>query len=281
MSHTPASEHASGALLGEFHPHTRLPTVLLTLAVLCIALAPVTIWLGSRPDSDSPALRYLLGGLLATLGALLLGAGAWQWRLLGSHFEVYDQGIVAIDGGQRRYLRFADLEDLYVFSPAGAAGQVTHLAWRTGASQPWQLANVALKQFTQFQQLVRELHVRAQLPRVFASLQAGRGVAFRYLSDAQVRSPRQRRPLPQQPPQVMTLSVASLEFQGRRISMRSLSRVDLGSWREHVLIKDASGKPVLSTPCTGIFSHDLFLHTLEAALAFNSAAEAMPRAVSQ
>jgi len=279
MSNTPASEHASGALLGEFHPHTRLPAVLLALALLCIALAPVTIWLGSRLDSDSPALRYLLGGLLATLGALLLGASTWQWRLLGSHFEVYDQGIAAIDGGQRRYLRFADLEDLYVFSPARAAGQVTHLAWRTGTTQPWQLASAALKQFTQFQQLVRELHVRAQLPIVFASLQAGRGVAFRYLSDTQVRS--HRGPLLQQPPQVMTLSVASLEFQGRRISMRSLSRVDLGSWREHVLIKDASGKPVLSAPCTGIFSHDLFLHTLEAALAFNSAAEAMPRAVAR
>lgn len=276
MSHTPASEHATGALLGEFHPHTRLPALLLMLAVLCIALAPVMIWLGSRLDSDSPALRYWLGSVLAAAGALLLGASVWQRRLLGSHYEVYDQGITAIDAGQRHYLRFADLEDLYVFGPASASGQVTHLAWRAGATQPWQLTSAALAQFTQFQQLVRELHVRAQLPKVFASLQAGRGVAFRYLSDAQVRS--HRGPLLQQPPQEMTLSVASLEFQGRRISMRSLSRVDLGSWREHVLIKDASGKPVLSTPCTGIFSHDLFLHTLEAALAFNSAAESMPRA---
>lgn len=278
MSHAPASEHATGALLGEFHPHTRIPAILLALAVLCIALAPVPAWVGNRLDSDSPALRYLLGSLLAAAGVLLLGASAWQRRLLGSHYEVYDHGITAIDAGQRRYLRFADLQDLYVFGPASAAGQVTHLAWRTGATQPWQMANARLKQFTQFQQLVRELHVRAQLPAVFASLQAGSGVAFRYLSDAQVRS--QRGPLPQQLAQVLTLSVASLEFQGRRISMRSLSRVDLGSWREHVLIKDASGKPLLSTPCTGMFSHDLFLHTLEAALAFNSAAESMPRAAA-
>lgn len=277
MSHTPATGHASGALLGEFRPQTLLPALLLALAVLCMALAPLMVWLGSRLDSDSPALRYLLSAPLLVLGTLLLGARAWQRRLRGSGYDVFDQGITAIDAGQRHYLRFADMEDLYVFGPAAKAGQVTHLAYRGHAAQPWQLATAALKNFAQFQQLVRELHVRAQLPQMFATLQAGRSVAFRYLSDAQVRDARQHGPLLQRVPQVMTLSVASLEFQGRRISMRSLSHVDLGGWRDHVLIKDASGKPVLSTPSTGIFSHDLFLHTLEAALAFNSAAEAMPR----
>lgn len=49
--------------------------------------------------------------------------------------------------------------------------------------------------------------------------------------------------------------------------MSSLRSVDLNAWTEKVVIKDESGKPVLSTIATGILSHDLFLNTLDAVFA--------------
>ena len=42
----------------------------------------------------------------------------------------------------------------------------------------------------------------------------------------------------------------------------TLRTVDLSAWSEKVVIKDESGKVVLSTVATGILSHDLFLSTV-------------------
>lgn len=48
--------------------------------------------------------------------------------------------------------------------------------------------------------------------------------------------------------------------------MSTLSSIDLNSWSEKVTIKDEAGNPMLSTVCTGIMSHDLFLTTLDVLL---------------
>jgi hypothetical protein len=46
----------------------------------------------------------------------------------------------------------------------------------------------------------------------------------------------------------------------------TLTSVDLNAWSEKVTIKDETGNPMLSTVCTGIMSHDLFLTTLDVLL---------------
>jgi hypothetical protein len=40
----------------------------------------------------------------------------------------------------------------------------------------------------------------------------------------------------------------------------------MNTWSEKVTIKDEAGSPILSTVCTGILSHDLFLTTLDVLL---------------
>jgi len=57
-----------------------------------------------------------------------------------------------------------------------------------------------------------------------------------------------------------------LEVDGRKVPVSSLASVDLNAWSEKVTLKDEAGNQVLSTVCTGIMSHDLFLTTLDVLL---------------
>lgn len=69
-----------------------------------------------------------------------------------------------------------------------------------------------------------------------------------------------------------------LEVDRRKVPVSSLSSVDLNAWSEKVTIQDEAGNPMLSTVCTGIMSHDLFLTTLDVLLDNEraSSAEATP-----
>ncbi|KQN50287.1 hypothetical protein ASE98_23945 [Pseudomonas sp. Leaf48] len=57
-----------------------------------------------------------------------------------------------------------------------------------------------------------------------------------------------------------------LDVEGSKIPLSTLSTVDLNKWSEMVTIKDATGRQILFTVCTGILSHDLFLTTLDVLL---------------
>ena len=57
-----------------------------------------------------------------------------------------------------------------------------------------------------------------------------------------------------------------LEVDGHKVPVSALSSVDLNAWSEKVTIQDEAGNPMLSTVCTGIMSHDLFLTTLDVLL---------------
>ncbi|MNZ62990.1 hypothetical protein D3C78_811270 [compost metagenome] len=57
-----------------------------------------------------------------------------------------------------------------------------------------------------------------------------------------------------------------LEVDGRKVPVSALSSVDLNAWSEKVTLKDEAGNQILSTLCTGIMSHDLFLMTLDVLL---------------
>jgi hypothetical protein len=58
------------------------------------------------------------------------------------------------------------------------------------------------------------------------------------------------------------LSRDVLHLQDSQVPVATLRTVDLSAWSEKVVIKDESGRVVLSTVATGILSHDLFLSTV-------------------
>jgi hypothetical protein len=142
-------------------------------------------------------------------------------------------------------------------------GMVTNVAYRRNASEPFHRVIETLKGFHEFQQLVRELHVHARLPAVMASLDAGATVRFNCISSAQVWGKRVTGNFLKITTAPILVSAQFLEYQGHKVPMASLRSVDLNAWTEKVVIKNESGKPVLSTIATGILSHDLFLNTLD------------------
>lgn len=127
------------------------------------------------------------------------------------------------------------------------------------------LAVIGLSMFAVYvwHKKLRELHVRARLPAVAATLEAGGAVTFNCISSAQVWGKRVTGNFLKITTTPILVSATFLEYQGRKVPMASLRTVDLNAWTENVVIKDENGKPVLSTIATGILSHDLFLNSLD------------------
>jgi hypothetical protein len=252
---------------------------MLLFAIVMLCLAGFVLYLGTiLPAASSGAntsrgsspqlLIYSVSGLLVVISAVLFGLYAWQKKLRGTHYEVYEHGIVALTGKQHRYTAFAEIEDLYLFASGQAAftGLITNLAYRRNASEPFHRVIESLKCFQDFQQLVRELHVRERLPVVMNTLESDGSMTFRYVPTGQVWRKRIAGDFLNVVTQTIVVTRDLLEVDGRKVPMSTLSSIELNAWSEKVTITDETGSEMLSTVCTGIMSHDLFLTTLDVLL---------------
>jgi hypothetical protein len=235
------------------------------------ASAPVSVnsSRGMRLDFSSPqTMIYAVSAFLALLAFVMFGIHVWQKKLRQTSYEVYEHGIAHMAGAHKDYVPFTAIEDLYLFSSGQAAftGLITNLAFRRKADEPFHRVIESLKGFHDFQQRVRELHVRERLPLVLSTLQSGGAVTFRYVTNGQVWSKRATGNALNIKTESIIVTANFIEVQGRKVPMSTLRTVDLSAWTERVVIKDENGQEVLSTLCTGILSHDLFLNTLDVLL---------------
>ncbi|CAI8831723.1 hypothetical protein EMIT0P258_280001 [Pseudomonas sp. IT-P258] len=164
--------------------------------------------------------------------------------------------------------RVDQAEDLYLFSSGQTVftGLITNLAYRRNESEPFHRVIETLKGFQEFQQLVRELHVRECLPVVMNKLESDCAVTFKYVPTGQVWRKRVSGDFLNVVTQPIIVTREFLEVEGRKVPVSTLASIDLNAWSEKVTLKDAAGNQMLSTLCTGIMSHDLFLTTLDVLL---------------
>ncbi|MBV7477313.1 hypothetical protein [Pseudomonas sp. PDM31] len=269
----------TGQLISTFRHGKGFLVFMLLFAIVLLCLAGFMLYLGTiLPAASSGAntsrgsspqlLIYSVSGLLVVISAVLFGLYTWQKKLRGTHYEVYEHGIVAVSGKQQQYTAFVEIEDLYLFSSGQTAisGLITNLAYRRNDSEPFHRVIASLKSFFEFQQLVRELHVRERVPVVIENLESGGTVTFRYVSTGQVWRKRIAGDFLNVTTQSIIVTSEYLEVEGSKVPLSALSSVDLNKWSEMVTIKDATGNQILSTVCTGIISHDLFLTTLDVLL---------------
>lgn len=279
---------ATGELIASFRHGKGFLIFSLIFGVVLLALAGFVLYLGTilPPGNDGPVnlqasrgmalnfanphtLIYATSALLAVLAVGVFAAYVWHKKLRAPRYNVFEFGIERIINEQREYTAFADIEDLYLFGSGQTVmtGMITNLAYRRNASEPFHRVIESLKGFYEFQQLARELHVRARMPAVIATLEMGGAVTFNCISSGQVWGKRMSGNFLKITTSPIVVSRTCLEYQGRKVPMSSLRTVDLNAWTEKVVVKDESGKPVLSTIATGILSHDLFLNTLDAVFA--------------
>lgn len=288
MQQSPSpSTPATGELIASYRHGKGFPMFMLILALVMLGMACFVLYLGTilpassagpvsvtssrgtHLDFSSPQmLIYFTSAFLAVIAAGLFGLYVWQKRLRQASYEVYERGIAHSIGTNKEYVPFAEIEDLYLFSSGQVAisGLITNLAYRRNANEPFHRVIESLKGFYDFQQRVRELHVRERLPAVLQTLETGGVVTFKYVPSDAVWGKRMKGNFLQLATQPILMTRDFLEVQGRKVPMSSLRTVDVSVWSEKVVIKDETGKEVLSTVCTGILSHDLFLATLSAIL---------------
>jgi hypothetical protein len=269
----------TGQLISTFRHGKGFLVFMLLFAVVLLCLAGFVLYLGTiLPVASSGAntsrgsspqlLIYSVSGLLVVISAVLFGLYSWQKKLRGTQYEVYEHGIVAVSGKQQQYTAFTEIEDLYLFSSGQTAftGLITNLAYRRNESEPFHRVIESLKGFQDFQQLVRELHVRERLPVVMNKLESGAAVTFKFVPTGQVWRKRIAGDFLNVVTQTILVTREFLEVDGRKVPVSTLSSVDLNAWSEKVILKDEAGNQILSTVCTGIMSHDLFLTTLDVLL---------------
>ncbi|PNB71690.1 hypothetical protein C1X64_23795 [Pseudomonas sp. GW456-E7] len=278
QSPTPAST-VTGQLISTFRHGKGFLVFLLLLAIVLFCMAGFVLYLGTiLPVASSGAntsrgsnpqlLIYSVSGLLVVISAVLFALYPWQKKLRGTHYEVYEHGIVAVSGKQQQYTAFAEIEDLYLFSSGQTVftGLITNLAYRRNETEPFHRVIESLKGFQEFQQLVRELHVRECLPVVMNKLESNGAVTFKYVPTGQVWRKRVSGDFLNVVTQTIIVTREFLEVDGRKVPVSTLASVNLNAWSEKVTLKDEAGNQVLSTVCTGIMSHDLFLTTLDVLL---------------
>lgn len=289
MHSSPAqTPSATGELIASFRHGKGFLIFSLVFGVVLLGLAGFVLYLGTilPPGNEGPVslqtsrgmalnfsspqtLIYATSALLAVLALGVFAAYVWHKKLRAPRYNVFEHGIERIINEQRDYTAFADIEDLYLFGSGQTVmtGMITNLAYRRNASEPFHRVIETLKGFYEFQQLVRELHVRARMPAVVATLEMGGAVTFNCISSGQVWGKRVSGNFLKVTTSPIVVSRAFLDYQGRKVPMSSLRTVDLNAWTEKVVIKDENGNAVLSTIATGILSHDLFLNTLDAVFA--------------
>jgi hypothetical protein len=278
QSPTPAST-VTGQLISTFRHGKGFLVFLLLLAIGLLCMAGFVLYLGTLlPVASSGAntsrgsnpqlLIYSVSVLLVVISAVFFGLYPWQKKLRGTHYEVYEHGIVAVSGKQQQYTAFAEIEDLYLFSSGQTVftGLITNLAYRRNESEPFHRVIETLKGFQEFQQLVRELHVRECLPVVMNKLESDGAVTFKYVPTGQVWRKRVSGDFLNVVTQPIIVTREFLEVEGRKVPVSTLASIDLNAWSEKVTLKDAAGNQMLSTLCTGIMSHDLLLTTLDVLL---------------
>ena len=278
QSPKPAST-VTGQLISTFRHGKGFLVFLLLLAIVLFCMAGFVLYLGTiLPVASSGAntsrgsspqlLIYSVSGLLVVTSAVLFGLYPWQKKLRGTHYEVYEHGIVAVSGKQQQYTAFTEIEDLYLFSSGQTVftGLITNLAYRRNESEPFHRVIESLKGFQEFQQLVRELHVRECLPVVMNKLESNGAVTFKYVPTGQVWRKRVSGDFLNVVTQTISVTREFLEVDGRKVPVSALASVNLNAWSEKVTLKDEAGNQILSTVCTGIMSHDLFLTTLDVLL---------------
>lgn len=283
MQQTSTQVPATGELVGTYRYGKGLKIFTTLLSVALLVLAALILYFsttlpvnGSGPvtlnTSSGTTLRfngevsmlYFTSALLAFLGLGILALYAWHSRYRHSSYELYEQGIAYTTKGERTYVPFSEIEDLYLFASGQTVftGLITNLAFRRNASEPYHRVIDPLKGFFEFQQLFREFYLAARQPAVLQTLQAGGTVTFQYADTAQVWRKRMSGNFLDIKTLPIVVSRECLLVQGSQVSIASLRSVDTSAWSEKVVIKDASGKPVLSTVATGILNMDLFLNTL-------------------
>jgi hypothetical protein len=273
------SPSVTGQLIKTYRHGKGFPLFILLFALVMMGLSGFVLYLGTilptgitgadtSRDFSPQSLIYFSSGLLIVICAVLFGLYTWQKKLRATHYEVYEHGIVAISGADHRYTAFAEIEDLYLFSSGQTAisGLITNVAYRRNDSEPFHRVIASLKGFFEFQQLVRELHVRERLPVVMKKLESGGAVTFNYVPTGQVWRKRIGGDFLKVTTQAIVVTRDSLDVEGSKVPLSTLSTVDLNNWTENVAIEDATGRQILSTVCTGIMSHDLFLTTLDVLL---------------
>jgi hypothetical protein len=288
MQQSPSSStSASGDLIATFAHGKGFLIFTLVFGLILLGLAGFVLYLstilpasnsgpvsvtssrGTTLNFSSPqTMIYCVSAFLAFVAVVMFGIYVRQKKLRQASYEVYEHGIAQISGGQKQYTPFAEIEDLYLFSSGQTAvsGLITNLAYRRHANEPFHRVIESLKGFQDFQQMVRELHVRERLPVVLDTLNSGGAVVFKYVGSGQVWSKRMNGKFLDVTTQPILLTQSFLEVEGHKVPMSSLRDVDLNTWTEQVVIKDEAGRQVLSTVCTGILSHDVFLSTLDAML---------------
>jgi len=278
QSPTPAST-LTGQLISTFRHGKGFLVFLLLLAIVLFCMAGFVLYLGTiLPVASSGAntsrgsspqlLIYSVSGLLVVISAVLFGLYPWQKKLRGTHYEVYEHGIVAVSGKQQQYTAFTEIEDLYLFSSGQTVftGLITNLAYRRNESEQFHRVIESLKGFQEFQQLVRELHVRECLPVVMNKLESNGAVTFKYVPTGQVWRKRVSGDFLNVVTQTIIVTREFLEVDGRKVPVSALASVNLNAWSEKVTLKDEAGNQILSTVCTGIMSHEVFLTTLDVLL---------------
>lgn len=289
QSSSTASPSTTGELIATFRHGKGTLIFCMVFAAVLLCLSVFVLYLGAillpgneaavgRHASRGVSDRFIIYGTSAMLAACalgVLGIYAWQKKLRRYSYDVYEHGIARVTGKLREYTPFVDIEDLYLFGsgPESMAGLITNLAYRRNAAEPFHRVIEALKEFYDFEALVRELHVRARLPVVLDTLASGGAVTFNYISSSQAWSKYVTGNFLQITTAPIVVTRDALQVQGRTLAMSTLRTVDLSAWTEKVVIKDEAGKVAFSTIATGILSHDLFLTTLDALVG----AQAEPR----
>jgi hypothetical protein len=255
----PASGIAPGRLVsrhGRTRSHAFVLAAAATLLLAGIAM-PLVITAGgdlaAHPAATAVAVTLCIAGLVLAV--------AWKSMEPRVILALHERGVVIHDTRTKAddFVPFAHMADLYLYRTGQQGGLVNALAFRRDAQSTWVDVRDRLGDAFRLRGAIIEGQLRERGPLTLRALEAGEGIEFHMVSDADRHARRQAKTGQRVEAKAFYLSPLGVEFEGLTIPLSDIASVDEGTTTGSLRLLDDRGNTLWGVHYLSLFSADLFI----------------------
>lgn len=263
--------HELGALKSKHAPSKAFIYTSIAIFIIFSALSAI-IYFGAirsveRGESNFSGDLSILYWAIVFIMVLGFGMVVLAFSLSkGKTYELYENGIIIDDKGDRKIRLIKDVEDLYLFS-SGKTYIINNIAFRNRTENQWEVITVRYQKVSRAFDFLTERHELIHLPEMLKELQKGNGVTFQYISYSaafgrKLLATGTKSFLKVQPKELIVYK-DHLRIEGENILISDLNRFTVNNWISKINLLDKNNKVVFSTSTSGIFSGNTFVALMD------------------
>ncbi|MFL9483034.1 DUF6585 family protein [Chitinophagaceae bacterium LWZ2-11] len=215
-------------------------------------------------SGDISVLYKAMAGIMGLAIAILILA---VFFMKGATFYLYEQGIVADYKGNEKVTKYADIQDLYLFTSGKQMFGANNVAYRTNESDEWQAISAKYGNVGKGIKLIRSKHQTAYVPKVLQQLAEGKSVAFHYVEYVKLVATQffavNTNSYLNVKPKEMMLYKDKLIVGSETIYLADVQRFSINDWTNQIKLLNKENKTLFAISFYSVLSGDSFISVLD------------------